>query len=106
MSAQAEQVAERCVRATKAYRLSNRARDVALVAIMLLPEGDDPSYPQRIIAEYKKRNPKINPFFLYFLLPLLASLAARWIQKWILNRKDSISRLRAEAFDIIDSQSS
>jgi hypothetical protein len=103
MRNEAEAIAERCVRATRTERLSRRARDVALVAVMLAPEGEDSTYAHRVIEEYRRRNPQLNPFFVAFVLPILASLIARWIERWILNRRHGISRLRAEAFDAIDS---
>ena len=102
MRTEAEEIAERCIRATRAERLSHRAKDVALVAILLAPEEEDSTYAHRIIEEYRRRNPKLGPIFTAFILPLLATLVARWIERWILKRKDSIRRLRAEAFDSID----
>lgn len=103
MQTEAEQIAERCIRATKTYRLSHRAKDVAMVAILLAPDDEDSTYPHRVIEEYRRRNPKLNPFFVYFLLPIIASLVAHWIERWILRRPHGIRRLRAEAFDAIGS---
>ena len=103
MRTEAEAIAERAIRATRTERLSRRARGVALVAIMLAPDEPDSTYAHRIIEEYKRRNPKLNPFFIAFVLPILASLIARYVERWILNRRHGISRLRAEAFDLIDS---
>jgi hypothetical protein len=71
---------------------------------MLAPEEEDSTYAHRIIEEYRRRNPRLGPIFVAFILPLLATLVARWIERWILNRKGSIRRLRGEAFDLIDSQ--
>lgn len=99
MQTEAEQIAERCIRATKAHRLSIRARDVALVAIMLLPQEDCGTYREQIIREYRKRRPKCGPFFIYFVLPIIANLISTWMLRWILKREHGVARLRAEAFD-------
>lgn len=101
MQLEAEQIAERCVRATKTHRLSHRAKDVALVAIMLLPEEEEGSYRQSVIREYRRLNPQCNPFFIYFVLPVLANLISSWMIRWIFRRKRGVSRLRAEAFDLL-----
>lgn len=101
MQSEADQVAERAIRATKTNRLSRRAKDVALVAILLLPEEEDGAYPHRVVQEYRKRNPKLNPFFIAFVLPILASLISHWLERWILKRPTGVRKLRAEAFDLI-----
>lgn len=101
MPTEAEQIAERCARATKASRLSHRAKDVALVAIMLAPEHEDSTYAHNVVEEYRRRY-KCNPFFVAFILPIIAGLVCRWIERWILNRHPGINRLRTEAGASID----
>lgn len=67
---------------------------------MLLPEEDDGTYRERIVSEYRRRFPG-NPFFVYFILPLLANIISSWLIRWISNRESGIKRLRAEAFDAL-----
>ena len=95
----AKEVADEAVRYTKTGRLSARATDVALVAIVVWDEKASlAEYRSRIRTEYRKRNPECGSVFLLFVLPLLANLISHWIIKWI-SRKSAgeIQDLKSEA---------
>jgi len=96
----AQEVADECVRYTKAGRLSDRATDVALVAIVVWDEEASlAEYRSRIRTEYRRRNPECGSVFLLLVLPLLANLISHWIIKWISKRSDGeIRDLKNEAF--------
>ena len=95
----AQEVADEAVRYTKTGRLSSRAADVALVAILVWDEAASlQEYRSRIRTEYRRRNPEAGSVFLLFVLPIIANLISHWILKWI-SRKDAgeIRRLKSEA---------
>lgn len=105
---QATEVADLCLLQSGARGISKHARDVALVALMLIPNGaiSQREYRQRIRDTYLTARPEHGSFFVLFVLPILISLVSNWIAKWILNRGD-LKRIRAQAFDaFIDSQQS
>ena len=95
----AQEVADEAVRYTKTGRLSSRATDVALVAIVVWDETASlTEYRSRIRTEYRKRNPECGSVFLLLVLPLLANLISHWIIKWISKRNaGEIRRLKSEA---------
>lgn len=95
----AQEVADEAVRYTKTGRLSGRAADVALVAIVVWDEKASlQEYRSRIRTEYRKRNPGCGSVFLLFVLPIIANLISHWIIKWISKRNDGeIQRLKSEA---------
>jgi hypothetical protein len=99
-----EEVMSECVSQTGAWRVSSGARQVALVALSVLPDGaiSMRDYRRRIKAEYMRTN-ECGSFFLVFVLPILISLVSNWIAKWILNHKD-ITRIRAEAIVALSSE--
>ena len=99
----AQEVADECIKATKTGRLSARAKDVALVAVLVYSEkGTMSDYRHRIKAEFVRRNPEMGSVFLFFVLPLLANLISHWILKWISNRNaGEIRRLKMQAFDAL-----
>ena len=99
----AQEVADEAVRRTKTGRLSARATDVALVAIVVWDEEASlQEYRSRIRAEYRRRNPECGSVFLLFVLPILANLISHWILKWISKRNaGEIRRLKNEAFNTL-----
>jgi len=96
-----EEVMSECVSQTGAWRVSSGARQVALVALSVLPDGaiSMRDYRRRIKAEYVRTN-ECGSFFLVFVLPILISLVSNWIAKWILTHKDT-TRLRTEAIEAL-----
>jgi hypothetical protein len=103
---QATEVADLCLLQSGARGISKHARDVALVSLMLIPNGAVglKEYRKRIRETYLHTHPEHGTFFVLFVLPVLISLISNWVAKWILNRTD-LKRIRAQAFDAyIDSQ--
>ena len=95
----AQEVADEAVRYTRTGRLSIRAKDVALVAIVVWDEAASlAEYRSRIRTEYRRLNPECGSVFLLFVLPIIANLISHWILKWIAKRNDGeIRRLKSEA---------
>lgn len=96
----AKEVADEAVQFTKTGRLSERATDVALVAIAVYDEEASlAEYRSRIRTEYRRRNPECGSVFLLLVLPIIANLISHWILKWI-SRKSAgeIADLRNEAY--------
>ncbi len=95
----AQEVADEAVRYTKTGRLSARATDVALVAIVVWDEAASlAEYRSRIRTEYRRLNPECGSVFLLFVLPIIANLISHWILKWISKRNaGEIRRLKSEA---------
>jgi hypothetical protein len=104
MQTAAEEIADECVRKTGTRRLGRNARQVALVAIMLSPDGkvDLKEYREQIRAECHRRK-EFGSFFLIFVLPLIVNLVSAWIAQWLINRHRDfpLRRLRTEAFDAL-----
>lgn len=104
MPTEASKVAAECVRRTRANRISSHARKVALIAIMLAPEGevDLPAYRQQIKEEVARRD-QYGSVFLIIVLPILVNLISAWIVRWLNNRHHGLNlrRLKTEAFDAL-----
>ena len=98
----ASEVADQCLRESGARGLSAHAKDVAMVALMLLPNGAISlrEYRRRIKQVYLFARPEHGSLFVLFVLPVLVSLISNWIVKWILNRTD-LKAIRSQAFDAI-----
>ena len=90
-----------CLQESGAWRVSGRARQVALVAISVLPDGavSMQEYRRRVRQKYRE-NHECGSFFLVFVLPILISLVSNWIAKWSLTHKDT-TRLRTEAIEAL-----
>jgi hypothetical protein len=104
MPTEASKVAAECVRRTRANRISSHARKVALIAIMLSPDGevDAPAFRKQIREEYARRY-ECGSVFLVIVLPILINLISAWIIRWLSNRSHDLNlrRLRTEAFDAL-----
>ena len=100
------EVVEQCLAETGTRKVSDRAREVALIGILVAPEGTIfmREYRTRIKETYIKANPEVGSFFLIFILPILVSLISNWIARWILNRTD-MKRMRSQAFDALTESS-
>ena len=101
----ATEVADQCLYESGARGISKHAREVALVGLLVVPDGavSMREYRRRIKETYLKANPECGSFFIIFVLPVLISLVSNWIAKWILNRQD-MKTIRSQAFDaLIDS---
>ncbi len=98
----ASEVADQCLLESGARGLSAHAKDVAMVALMLMPNGaiSMREYRRRIKEVYLSARPEHGTFFVLFVLPVLISLISNWIAKWILNRTD-LRTIRSQAFDAI-----
>lgn len=98
----AEEVADQCLYESGARGVHTKAREVALIGIMLVPDGaiSMRTYRRRMKETYMHLNPEAGSFFLIFVLPILISLVSNWIAKWILNRTD-LRTMRSQAFDTL-----
>ena len=95
----AEEVIDACLLDTSAGRLSRNARQVARVALAILPDGaiSAKEYRNRIREEYLRQN-QCGSFFLVFVLPIIISLVSQWIAAWILKHRGTpIQTIRQEA---------
>jgi hypothetical protein len=98
----ATEVADLCLLESGTRGLSKHAREVALVGLLVAPDGaiSMREYRRRIKETYMQVHPDRGSFFLIFVLPVLISLISNWIAKWIINRTD-MKRIRSQAFDIL-----
>lgn len=99
---QAEEVADQCLRETGARKVSDKAQEVALIALLVAPEGAVfmREYRTRIRETYVRANPDVGSFFLIVILPILISLISNWIARWIWDKKD-LRKIRSGAFDAL-----
>jgi hypothetical protein len=103
---QAKEVADLCLYESGARGISKHSRDIALVGLLVVPDGSIGmrEYRRRMKETYLRMHPECGSFFALFVLPVLISLVSNWIAKWIINRKD-MKRLRSEAFDALTESS-
>lgn len=101
-----EAVVEQCLADTGTRKVSDKAREVALIGILVAPEGAIfmRQYRTRIKETYIKANPDVGSFFLLFILPILVSLISNWIARWIFDRND-MRKMRSQAFDALTESS-
>lgn len=78
----ARQIADECVSQTGAARMSDRAQEVALLAIVY-HQPDRRAWRRRIKDAYRERHPECGSIFLLVVLPILVSLISQWLGKWI-----------------------
>lgn len=102
----AEEVVEQCLYESGARGLSQHAREVALVGLLVVPDGavSMREYRRRIRETYIKAHPERGSFFILFVLPVLISLISNWIAKWILSHTD-MRTIRSQAFDALTESS-
>ena len=95
-----DDIVTRCLRETGADRVSDRARDVALVAILVTPDGaiGTREYKRRVKETYLRYSGEYNSFFLLIILPILVSVISAWITRWLAGQT-GLRRLRSQAFD-------
>jgi hypothetical protein len=100
MQEEVDEIVDRCLRETGADRISDRARNVALVAILVAPDGaiGTREYKRRIKETYLRYAGEYNSFFLLVILPILISVISAWITRWLLGRT-TLRGLRTQAFD-------
>jgi hypothetical protein len=100
MQEEVDEIVDRCLRETGADRVSGRARDVALVAILVAPDGaiGTREYKRRIKETYLRYSGEYNSFFLLVILPILISIISAWITRWLAGR-NTLRGLRTQAFD-------
>jgi len=101
-----EAIVEQCLYDTGIRGISGHAREVALLALLLVPEGPVPmrEYRWQVKETYLKNYPEMGSFFVMFILPMLVSLVSSWIVRWILNRRD-LGAVRSQAFDALTESS-
>lgn len=99
---QASEVADLCLYQSGARGISDRSKEIALIGLMLVPDGaiSMRSYRKRMKEAYLRMHPECGSFFLVFVLPVLISLVSNWIAKWIIDRKD-MKTIRSQAFDAL-----
>jgi hypothetical protein len=100
MQEEVDEIVSRCLRETGAGRISDRARNVALVAILVTPDGaiGTREYKRRIKETYLRYSGEYNSFFLLVILPILISVISAWITKWLVGQT-TLRGLRTQAFD-------
>lgn len=103
---QAEEVVDLCLYESGARGISKHSREVALVGLMLVPDGSISmrQYRRRMKETYLRMHPECGSFFVMFVLPVLISLVSNWIARWIINRKD-VKAIRSQAFDALTASS-
>lgn len=97
-----DDIVNRCLRETGVGRVSPHAREVALVAIMVAPDGaiGTREFRRRIKETYLKYSPEHGSFFVLVILPILVSLVSTWIARWIFGQT-TLGNLRSQAFDVL-----
>ena len=97
----AGQIADLCVRETKTHKMSDTAKDVALIAIACADQ-DMKAWRKKIRANYKARHPQCGSIFFVFVLPLIISLVSNWLAKWIFKgNQDGLDMLKTEALNAL-----
>jgi hypothetical protein len=94
----AEEIADQCLYESGARGFA-RGREVALVGLALVPDGeiDRRAYRKRIKEAYLQTYAdERGSIFLIFVLPLLISLISNWIVKWIWSRTNR-QEIRSQA---------
>jgi hypothetical protein len=99
---QATEVADLCLYESGARGISAHSREVALVGLLVVPDGaiSMRTYRRRMKETYLRMHPECGSFFILFVLPVLISLVSNWVAKWIMNRKD-MKTIRSQAFDAL-----
>lgn len=98
----AGQIADMCVRETQTHKMSDRAQDVALIAIACADQ-DMKAWRKKIKANYRARHPESGSIFLVFVLPLIISLVSNWLAKWLFKgNQTGLDLLKAEALNALD----
>jgi hypothetical protein len=103
-----DDIVARCLRETGADRVSPQAREVALVGILVAPDGSigKREFRRRIKETYLKQAPEYGSFFLLVILPILVSLISHWIARWMFDQeRTTMRRLRSQAFDALSKSS-
>lgn len=94
----AERLAADCAAETGADLASDRAHEIALIAIAASC-GDRQEWKAAIKQEYQRRHPECGSVFLVIILPIIVNLIVRWLERriWPDNREalkaDAIARL-------------
>lgn len=101
-----DKVVDKCLYESGARGVSGHAREVALLALLLAPDGPVRmrEYRRQIKETYLKAYPEMGSFFVLFVLPILISLISTWVSRWILNRQD-MKAVKAQAYDALTESS-
>lgn len=101
MQEEVDDVVDRCLQETGAGKVSAQARDVALVGILVAPDGaiGTREYRRRIKETYLRYAPEYGSFFLLVILPIIVSLISHWLARWLFGQETTIRKMRSQAFD-------
>lgn len=101
-----EKVVDKCLWESGARGVSGHAREVALLALLLAPDGPVRmrEYRWKIKETYLKAYPEMGSFFVLFILPILVSLISTWVARWIFNRQN-MKAVRTQAYDALTESS-
>lgn len=83
--------------------MSAAAKEVALIGLMVVPDGPIRmrEFRRDMRENYMRLHPECGSFFLIFVLPVLISLASNWIAKWLIDHSDRRT-IRMQAFDSLE----
>jgi hypothetical protein len=98
---QASEVVDLCLYESGARGISRHSREVALVGLLVVPDGAIAmrTYRRRIKDTFvQMHGDEYGSIFLLLVLPILISLISNWIAKWIIDRTD-MKTIRGQAYD-------
>lgn len=91
----ATEVAELCVRETKADQLSPNAKSMAMIGLASCSADGKPSRKAMRAAYIEEHRPGF--VFTVIVLPLLISLVSQWIIRWWFSKPEKAARICSEA---------
>lgn len=100
---QASEVVDLCLYESGARGISRHSREVALVGLLVVPDGaiSMRTYRRRIKDTFvQMHGDEYGSIFLLLVLPILISLISNWIAKWIIDRTD-MKTIRGQAYDAL-----
>lgn len=90
----AERLAADCAGETGADLASDKAHEVALIAIAVAC-GNRQQWKAATKEEYKRRHPQCGSVFLLVILPIIVNLVVRWLERRLW--PDRLDEYRADA---------
>jgi hypothetical protein len=91
----AGELADKCANETGAARMHGRAKEIAMIAIACATP-DMPAWKRQIRKRYREQHPECGSVFILVVLPILVSLIAQWLGKWLFHR-DDMKAIQSEA---------
>lgn len=93
----ARAIARKCIDECGAARMSDKAEDVAMIAIATA-EPDLRAWRKKIRSAVRSSNQEYGSIFLIIVLPIIVNLISAWLAKWIFNEHPrSLEALRMDA---------